>query len=209
MFVNNANLNGHTCSWCKISSYEIWSNFQFQRHTKAARNIFGRQSTEKPSVFDTIITALRARQYRRAINGLYNASRATKRHFHTIAGRIVRKEVGQILNNGESFALCNRISIYAIYGFSREDTIAKASEPAPLLVSVLKGAVATRQNEESMRRGKRVHLKPRIDTVFAFLLHARALPTLHTFCKLGFLFSSREVAWSGKQSDSCHMWACA
>lgn len=160
----------------------IHIQFFFQYKTKAARNIFASTSGSVSSKWDTIITAIKARQYRRAIQHLYNASPATKRHFVSVAVGIVRKEVKSL--STENFPLAKNVDIPSIQEFSWENTLNMAEQSAPLLFGMLKGAVTTKANENTLVRGNRVQLKPKIGTALAFLLHAKYpqsfkfLPTL-------------------------------
>ncbi|XP_060559101.1 uncharacterized protein LOC132719356 [Ruditapes philippinarum] len=147
----------------------------FQRG-KAVRTSFG-QPTSK---WETIITAIRARQYRRAITNLCNATAGTKRHFNEVVMRKVRSEVKTLLElPADTFSLNKSVDLQSIGDFSWEKTLNAAKKHAPVLYSSLVGSVTNVQNKETLTRGKNVNLKPRLGSALAILLHARAPQKCH------------------------------
>lgn len=58
--------------------------------------------------------------------------------------------------------------IVRVYKKSWENTLNIAEQSAPLLFGILKGTVTTKQNENTLVRGNRVQLKPKIGTALAF-----------------------------------------
>ena len=165
--------------------------FFIQTKSKAARPIFGKSKTigkSKTSKWDTIITAIRSRHYRRGFTNLYNATTGTKRQFNEFVVRQVRKEMNTLLNFSE-FPLSKEVSIGSISDCSWVETLYTASEKAPILFNVLKGAVTTKSNHESMIRHGKVNLKPHIGTALAILMNAKApskAKFLHTLLSVQF-----------------------
>ncbi|CAC5388947.1 unnamed protein product [Mytilus coruscus] len=142
----------------------------------------GTQATK----WDHIITAIRARQYRRAIKGLYGATKGSKRSLIEITKQIVRKEISELLHSdtGNSFPLFQKVNIPNLETFSWDEALTKLQHSCPLLYNALKGAMTSKQCENSLVKGKYVNLKPKIGTVAALILHAKDprkasfLPTL-------------------------------
>jgi len=88
----------------------------FQTKAKTARSIFGKNTTEKLTKWDHIITAIRARQYRRAIKGLYNATKGSKRSFIEVVATEIRKEVSELLKHPDTFSLGKTVSRLNFHG---------------------------------------------------------------------------------------------
>ncbi|CAC5425927.1 unnamed protein product [Mytilus coruscus] len=152
---------------------------------KSSKSLFTKKGTQATK-WDHIITAIRARQYRRAIKGLYGATKGSKRSFIEITKQIVRKEISELLHSdtGNSFPLFQKVNIPNLETFSWDEALTKLQDSCPLLYNALKGAMTSKQCENSLVKGKYVNLKPKIGTVAALILHFKAprnasfLPTL-------------------------------
>lgn len=149
-----------------------------------ARSIFGKGSSTTTSgtnisKWDTVVTTIRARQYKRAIKGLYNATKATKGAYVSVAVEIVRKEVRELKTKQSGFQLSYDVDVPSIQDFSWDKTLSVANEHAPLFSGVLRACVTTRQNETLLIRGQRVQLKPTLVMPMAISLNARHLLTFN------------------------------
>ena len=90
--------------------------------------------------WDTIAGAVKARQYGRAIKGMYNASAGSKRHFLRVVGKIIRKEVSVLLQSDTNFTLCQNVNMETLENFSWNKTCDILKKSAPLLHMVLTAA---------------------------------------------------------------------
>lgn len=144
-------------------------NFYLQK-SKTAKKLFQPKARNNTKL-ETIITAIRARQYGRDIKGLFEATKGSKRQFIKIAKEIVRKEVTALLQPETDISLCNDVDIPAIRDFSWDQTLASLQLKAPLLFNVVTGAVTKKSNENSLQSG--MNLKPQLGTAVFCLLHAR------------------------------------
>lgn len=145
-------------------------NFFLQK-SKTAKKLF-QPKARNNTKWETIITAIRARQYGRAIRGLFEATKGSKRQFIKIANEIVRKEVTALLQPETDISLSKDVDIPAIRDFSWDQTLASLQLNAPLLFNVVTGAVTKKSNENSLQSG--MNLKPQLGTAVSYLLHARA-----------------------------------
>ena len=135
------------------------------------KSLFSKKA-QQPSKWDTIVTAIKARQYRRAIRGLYDASPASKRQFLTVVSDIVRKEIGEFLKS-PALSLCQEVNVPNIRKFSWEQSLSSFQNDAPLTFGVMQNVVMKKKNDNTLIRGK-VNLKPRIGMALSGLLHARS-----------------------------------
>ncbi|VDI43070.1 Hypothetical predicted protein [Mytilus galloprovincialis] len=171
---------------------ECWSKLNdTAKYQKAVTEFWKRTDNDtyigtQATKWDHIITAIRARQYRRAIKGLYGATKGSKRSFIEVTKDIVRKEISELLHSdtGNSFPLFQKVNIPNLESFSWDEALTELQYACPLLYNALKGAMTTKQCENSLVKGKYVNLKPKIGTVAALILHSKAprkasfLPTL-------------------------------
>ena len=156
-----------------ICFHQNKTTVQFSLQKKGPRKTLFSPRKNKFNKWDPIITAVRARQYGRAIKGLFNATPGSKRKFLQITAQIIRKEVGKILSI-DDFPLCQEAAIPTISEFSWEKTFTVMEQHAPLLFTSLKSAVTSKQEEESLQRKMSVNLKPMLGTILSCLFHAKA-----------------------------------
>ncbi|CAG2203272.1 unnamed protein product [Mytilus edulis] len=121
---------------------------------KSSKSLFTKKGTQATK-WDHIITAIRARQYRRAIKGLYGATKGSKRSFIEVTKDIVRKEISELLHSdtGNSFPLFQKVNIPNLESFSWDEALTKLQYSCPLLYNALKGAMTTKQCENSLVKG--------------------------------------------------------
>jgi hypothetical protein len=67
--------------------------FIFSRKRGLKRRLCSKRKSHVPTKWDTIVTAIRARQYGRAIKGLYEATTDSRKQFLRVFANIVRKEI--------------------------------------------------------------------------------------------------------------------
>ncbi|MES9880856.1 MAG: hypothetical protein ABW185_08250 [Sedimenticola sp.] len=126
----------------------------------------------KTAKWDTIVKAVRTRQYGRAISGLFHATKGSQKQFLKFLKRTIRKEVSSLIH--EEIALGMETTIPNIGSFSWNDVIAQLKIQSPVLETVLRSAITTPSTEETLKRAKSINLKPHLGIAAATLLHARA-----------------------------------
>ncbi|VDI36421.1 Hypothetical predicted protein [Mytilus galloprovincialis] len=151
---------------------------------KKSRKIIVPEKATRSSKWDSIIGFVRARQYGRAIKGLYESTKGAKRQFMRFVSGVVRKEIKNVLKPKTTFPLCMKADIPSITDFSWTQTLSDFEKSAPLTYNVLRSAITRKSEEATLCKGKTVNLKPKIGTAVAYLLHAKApikasfIPTL-------------------------------
>lgn len=170
-------------SLSSVKTYILMVFFHiFLQKKGASRNLFTKKATQTTK-WDCIISAVKARQYGRALRGLYAATKGTKRQFRRIVVDVVRKEVSALLRQ-KTFPLFQDVNVPSLEQFSWTKTLTEFEKACPMLYNVLRGAITCRTNEQNLIRGKGVDLKPQLGTTIAYVLHAKApktasfLPTL-------------------------------
>ena len=66
--------------------------FFFQKK-ELQRRLYSKRKSHVPTKWDTIVTAIRARQSGRAIMGIYEATTGSGKKFLRVAANIIRKEI--------------------------------------------------------------------------------------------------------------------
>ncbi|CAC5386072.1 unnamed protein product [Mytilus coruscus] len=140
-----------------------------------AKNLFSKKAS-RSTKWDSIISAVKARQYGRAIRGMYTATKGSKKSFTNIVVNLVRREVLTLLGQ-KLFPLFQDVNIVNLEQFSWTRTLHDFEKACLLLFNVLRGAITKRANENSLIRGKSVNLRPQIGTSIACILNARAPKT--------------------------------
>ncbi|CAC5389596.1 unnamed protein product [Mytilus coruscus] len=124
----------------KSSLHELWGNTQANSYiggkrgsdgikqsstvkkprftSQKSQKIIVPEKTTKGSKWDSIIGFVRARQYGRAIKGLYESTKGAKRQFMLFVSGVVRKEIKDILKPKTTFPLCMKADIPSITDFS-------------------------------------------------------------------------------------------
>jgi len=126
------------------------------------RRLFSKRKSHVPTKWDTIVTAIRARQYGRAIRGLYEATKGSRKQFLRVVANIVRKEISSLLCPGSNFPLCEDISVPNIERFSWTNTLTEFQNSCPMVFTAMKSVITKTSNENTLVRGKSVNLKPQL-----------------------------------------------
>ena len=123
----------------------------------------------------TIVTAVLARQYARALRHQWNGSKAWRKHFLLEVAKIIRREASNLLKGNTSLSLCQDITLSNIQAFSWDTTLAAIEKAAPLLFYAVRAIVTSKKTEESLVTDSGRNLKPIIGNALSCLLRGRRL----------------------------------
>ncbi|XP_053403304.1 uncharacterized protein LOC128558371 isoform X2 [Mercenaria mercenaria] len=135
----------------------------------------------KNNKWDTLVTAIRARQYRRAAKKFYSATKGSRKGFLTVVGIIARREIRKLFEEETKFSLCSVTDFPNTKDFW-DKTLDQLKTEAPLLYTVLCSSVTSRITEATLLRGSTC-LKPQLGVTLTCLMHTRAPRKLNSIAK--------------------------
>ncbi|XP_064615651.1 uncharacterized protein LOC135479677 [Liolophura sinensis] len=135
---------------------------------------FLNKKPKKSSKWNTIAGYIQKRRYPLAVRGIYRATAGSKRQFLNVVKKEVRREVKSLFLS--DICLCQKANLMSTpEDIPWDEVIEELRDKAPLLHTVLIGAVSAGKTEHDLRRGhnRQVDLKPMIGTALSILLYAK------------------------------------